>query len=174
MGTRAGAWQGRPMTSTVPPAPVTRPRTRRLVRPAWPLPDVPPAAVSTDSVAAAPGHDVPAAARQLAQQVGTVLVEVLQGRRPVGHLETVADADVYATIEHLARGGDGSTLRLRSVHAQVPSSGVVEAALSLADDRTRTTRAAALRLEHRGKRWICQALEIALTPEGVTRARGSS
>lgn len=75
---------------------------------------------------------------RLAHQVGSALVEVLQGRRTPANLAAVMDDDVYATVEHLARGGLGSELRLRGVRAQMPSPGVVRGLLALRDGASRT------------------------------------
>lgn len=159
--------QARVMTDC--PAPILRDAASRLITP----PELRPRPAPRADFAPAK-EEVPVIARRLAHQVGSALVEVLQGRRTPANLAAVMDDDVYATVEHLARGGLRSELRLRGVHAQMPSPGVVEASLALRDEASGRTRAAALRLENRGARWLCQALEIALTDDGVTRARGSS
>ncbi|WP_040160327.1 Rv3235 family protein [Nigerium massiliense] len=151
------------------PAPLTRP-ARRLLNTATPLS---PFAVPLPAASRSSGRGT-SDAQQVAHRMGQALVEVLRGRRPAQHLEGVTAPRVYDTVERLARGGHGASLRLVRVHAQVPAPGVVEATLALSHEGSGQTYAAALRLENRGARWVCQAIEIALAGGGVTVARGSS
>lgn len=152
---------------SVPPA--TRPPARGLLanavatrsgeQPPLPFDASPLPAVIDDSVSPE--------VRRVARAIAGALAEVLQGRRPVGQIETFADGEVLATIIHLARSRAGHGLTLRSLRVQSPAPQVAEVAFQVGE--AGRLRAGALRLERVRGRWRCVALEIALTGSGVTR-----
>lgn len=149
--------------------PVVRPAPARLLAPRFPR--LTGCGLTREAVApAVRPPEAPAPETRLAARFAAVLAEVLQGRRPPGHLAAVMDDDMLAVCDHLARSGLGRELRVRSVRAQAPAAGVVEGTLHLLDDRGRVSRAAAFRLDRANGPWRCRVLEIALTSDGVTRA----
>jgi hypothetical protein len=94
------------------------------------------------------------------------LLETLTGARPVAQLATWTTRPVHGLIERraalaAARGRQepgGHNARLGQLHLCRPSALVVEvaAAIHWADH----ARALAFRLESRGGRWVCTALEL--------------
>jgi uncharacterized protein DUF6459 len=101
------------------------------------------------------------------------VVEVLAGVRPAAQLLTWTTRPVHgllerrATLALAARAAPrqvpaprrpATAARLGNVHVRRPSAGAVEANL-VVHDRGRS-RALAFRLEERGGRWICTALEL--------------
>lgn len=95
------------------------------------------------------------------------LVEVLAGDRPVGQLVRWTDAEVFADVHRRVtvaaracppgRSGQRRAV-LRSVHVSSPTEGVAEVC-ALVQRGPRAT-VMALRLDGRGDRWLCTALEL--------------
>lgn len=95
------------------------------------------------------------------------VTEVLAGDRPLSQLLRWVDADVYSDIQrrvtvHARRQppklGAGQRAAVRSVHAAQPRADVSEICVIL--QRGARAAAVAVRLEGRGDRWLCTALEI--------------
>jgi hypothetical protein len=95
-----------------------------------------------------------------------LLVETLQGLRPIGQLNRWVDEHVLAAItlyrrQHAERGAGQRPARpavLQSVHVQFPVPLAVEAAAHLRLGRR--SIAIAVRLEEFYGRWLCTAVEI--------------
>ncbi len=154
---------------TRPPAQRVAPAHLRLV----PSLEQPPLPFERDAAPAHLGEGVPEETDRVARRVATLLVEVLQGRRPLAHLDGVLAAEVHSTVTALVRARVGDNLRLRSVRVQAPAPGVAEASVHVSDGVR--SRALAMRLEARQGRWRCVLLEVALTSASVSRfGRGSS
>jgi hypothetical protein len=95
-----------------------------------------------------------------------LLIETLQGLRPIGQLNRWVDEHVLAAItlyrrQHADRGAGQRPARpavLQSVHVQFPAPLAVEAAAHLRLGRR--SIAIAFRLEEFYGRWLCTAVEI--------------
>jgi hypothetical protein len=95
-----------------------------------------------------------------------VLIETVQGLRPVGHLNRWVDEKVLAaiTIQHRQRTAGQSRSRptrpatLHSVHLQFPTPLAVEVAAHFRLGRR--SIALAFRLEEFYGRWLCTAVEL--------------
>jgi hypothetical protein len=95
-----------------------------------------------------------------------LLIETLQGLRPIGQLNRWVDEHVLAAItlyrrQHTERGAGQRPARpavLQSVHVQFPAPLAVEAAAHLR--LSRRSIAIAFRLEEFYGRWLCTAVEI--------------
>lgn len=121
--------------------------------------------------------DVPLAIKQFVD----IYVEVLNGRRPLRHLLPHTSARTFQSIrlalalrgrDWWPAGRQGLTMRAapasphggpvsitaRRFRTSEPAPGVVEVAVVLS--RGEQVRAAAMRLEREGRRWICTALEF--------------
>jgi Family of unknown function (DUF6459) len=95
------------------------------------------------------------------------VTEVLAGDRPLTQLLRWVDGEVYSDIRrrvtvHARRQppklGSGQRAAVRSVHAAQPTADVSELCVIL--QRGARAAAVAVRLESRGDRWLCTALEI--------------
>jgi len=98
------------------------------------------------------------AAREVTRLV-TMLIEVLDGRRPASQLRDMLSEQVYAALQtrvRTTRPGHGR--RLRSIHPCRPAPGVLELCATFGTPHR--TFAAALRLEYRAGRWRCTALRV--------------
>ncbi|MGN6253321.1 MAG: Rv3235 family protein [Marmoricola sp.] len=103
-----------------------------------------------------------------ASRFSAVLVEVLGGDRGPQQLLRWTSEEVYSDLVRRSRalaGTTGSDERLRRLRAQVrsvhlfcPSPEAAE--LSIHVRHGHRSRAIAARLEHRGQRWICVALQL--------------
>nr|WP_052479094.1 Rv3235 family protein [Kibdelosporangium sp. MJ126-NF4]CEL22054.1 hypothetical protein [Kibdelosporangium sp. MJ126-NF4]CTQ92836.1 hypothetical protein [Kibdelosporangium sp. MJ126-NF4] len=98
--------------------------------------------------------------------IATRILEVLDGRRPLGHLRTLVAEPVYqATVTRLRTTPPmGVRHQLSSIHSCRPTVDAVEACGLVETTRhgTRTRRAAALacRFEYAEGRWICVYFRI--------------
>jgi hypothetical protein len=123
-----------------------------------PLRLVPPA------VGPAPGGELPDP-RGWAGRLAQAIVEVLAGSRPPAQLSSHASLSVVQQLERASavalRAGPRTGIRsplIQSVHVCQPRPGVAEAAAVI--DTGPRRRALALRLEVRGGRWQCTALQL--------------
>jgi Family of unknown function (DUF6459) len=106
--------------------------------------------------------------RLWAARFAQAIVEVLGGDRPLSQLLRWTDARVYADLERrtriLGRRSPGARdLRsvrpqVRSVHVCRPSPAVAEVSVHVRHGHR--SRALAARLEQRGDRWLCVALQL--------------
>jgi hypothetical protein len=112
-----------------------------------------------------------------AGRIAGALVEVLQGRRPLGQLNRWLDAPVLARLAWMARRPVGAAA-LGTVHVNRAGSRAVEVvAVVRTPDRPGTAVCTiAYRLQVLGDRWLCTALEQLPTSAGPARAvdRGHS
>jgi uncharacterized protein DUF6459 len=127
---------------------------------AFPLRLVPPA------LPPQPGNDEvpPLAAREWSARLTQAMVEVFVGVRPAAQLSQFTTLEVLHKLERwtgrLTNRDRAGTRRpqVDSVHVCEPRSGVVEACATVNTGLRR--RAFAIRLEARGSRWLCTALEL--------------
>lgn len=92
------------------------------------------------------------------------MLEVLDGRRPVGQLRSLLpDVAFEALLTRLRTMGTGSRHLLRRLLTCYPSSTAVEVCVVI-DMRPQVGRerviAAAARFEHDGERWLCRVLRL--------------
>ncbi len=156
--------------ATVTWLPDPRPPARLLVEPRETIPPAqPPLPLESDDD---PQYTVesgmPAATEQAVIGMVQVVIEALQGRRPVMQLARWVAPDVLATIGHLHRACPHTVVKFRSARLQQATAGAVEAAVHLLV--AGNSRAAALRLVQYEGRWLCTRFETALWAPTVTRA----
>lgn len=103
-------------------------------------------------------------AEPFAARLLQAVLEVMAGERPAGQLVRWTDAHVYAWLQRRCVAGTPAPVAararpvIRSLHVSGPADGVSEVcALVRRGDRC---HAVALRLEGRGGRWQCTALEL--------------
>lgn len=175
------------MTSSIaePTAPTARPVLRRLteVLAAQAATDADPVAAGTDATATTDSdtaHTEPAslhrfdrAAPAMADRVLRAAIEIVCGRRPVEQLATVLRDDQRNYLIGLRAATGKLRPRVRSVHSQQPSPGVLEANAVIV---LRTgVRALSARFEVQigtgGARWQCTALHLPLTRGDVAAVR---
>lgn len=131
-------------------SPVTDAVPLRLVPPALPRP--------RDDEAAPPGS------REWSARLTQAIVEVFVGVRPAAQLSQFTTLDVLHQLERWTGRFDqrGATPTRRpkvtSVHVCEPCAGIAEACATV--DTGPRRRAFAIRLEARGSRWLCTALEL--------------
>jgi hypothetical protein len=136
-------------------SPVTDALPLRLVPPA-----LPPEPVDDQSDARVSPPDV----RQWSARLAQAIVEVLVGVRPAAQLSQFTTLDVLHQLERwtgrlTSRNGEPTQRPcVTSVHVGEPRRGVAEACATV--DTGRRRRAFAMRLEARGSRWQCTALEL--------------
>ena len=127
----------------------------------------------------APAPDAPGHAHLAARRYLDLVVEVLGGYRPIGHLRAHTDAGVFdGIVNELSRLGGPSTawpgsglihgsglvqvsgdrMRLRQLRTCAVRDGVVEAAAVLS--RADLVRAMTVRLERTGQLWLCTHLQV--------------
>ncbi|MDX6326365.1 MAG: hypothetical protein QOK15_2719 [Nocardioidaceae bacterium] len=104
--------------------------------------------------------------RSWAARLAQAVVEVVGGQRPVSQLVRWTAADVHRDLERralLVRRAAGAAPRsvpaqVRSVHVCRPTTEVAEVSVHVRHGHR--SRAVAMRLEHRGERWLCTVLEF--------------
>lgn len=104
--------------------------------------------------------------RDWTARLAQAAVETAAGQRPVSQLVRWTTPEVYADLERRARAvaAVGAPLsrrtrpQVRSLHLCRPAVGAVEASVHVRHGER--SRAVALRLERRGDRWICAALQF--------------
>lgn len=104
--------------------------------------------------------------RAWAARFAQAVVEAVGGQRPVSQLVRWTGRDIYRDLERrtqlLRRAAPAGTRsirpQVRSVHVCRPTPGSAEVSVHVRHG-TRS-RALALRLERRGERWLCTALEF--------------
>jgi hypothetical protein len=126
---------------------------------ALPLRLVPPALPQPPSAGPAGPPDV----RHWSARLTQAIVEVFVGARPAAQLSQVMTLEVLHQLERwsgrfAARAGATQHPRVISVHVCEPTEGVAEACATV--DTGPRRRAFALRLEAKGARWQCTALEL--------------
>jgi hypothetical protein len=127
---------------------------------ALPLRLVPPALPPQPSTDAWP----PLNAREWSARVTQAMVEVLVGVRPAAQLSQFTTLEVLHKLERWTgrlTNRDGAPTwrpKVDSVHVCEPRAGVLEACATV--DTGPRRRAFAIRLEARGSRWLCTALEL--------------
>jgi hypothetical protein len=143
--------------------------------PAWPVPPDPndppewtgPVPVPLALVWPAPDGPVwnePGQVRDLLWRLVTLVLEALDGRRPLGHLNGLVEGRLYQSLRTRTRQRDpaGRTHRLRTLHTCRPADGIIEVCgivtVSAARSRQPAVIAVAGRVERRGDRWRCTAL----------------
>ena len=94
---------------------------------------------------------------EVVQRFAHLIVEVIQGRRKPGGLETVFDPAALQALTARLPVLRPLGCRLASIRAQAPRPGVVEVTLRLAGTRS---IAVALREVGQGRDWRCTALVI--------------
>lgn len=95
------------------------------------------------------------------RQMLTRVLEVLDGRRPVGQLRTLLAGPVFeATLTRLRTRPPGVRYQLQSVHSCRPSPDAVELCARITTARDRRSRALVMRLERRQGGWRCVFLRI--------------
>lgn len=102
-----------------------------------------------------------AQARSLAAVVVRLVLEVLEGRRPVRQLSAMLHPQILAKLEttlRTDRSPTRATLRLRTVRIYRPRPTAIEASAVVQSGPR--CRAVALRLEQTGTRWTCTALHL--------------
>lgn len=126
---------------------------------ALPLRLVPPALPPQRSTS-----DSPPDAREWSARVTQAIVEVFVGSRPAAQLSQFTTLEVLHKLERWTgrlTNRDGAPTRrpkVDSVHVCEPRAGVVEACATV--DTGPRRRAFAIRLEARGSRWLCTAIEL--------------
>ncbi|ALG13583.1 Rv3235 family protein [Kibdelosporangium phytohabitans] len=112
-------------------------------------------------------HEQPVAADNARfTQITTKILEVLDGRRPLGHLQTLVAPSVYQATRTRLRTKPpvGIRYQLSSIHSCRPAVDAVEASglVETARHGTRQRRAEALacRFEYGEGRWICVYFRI--------------
>lgn len=106
--------------------------------------------------------------RRFACSLAQAVAEALVGRRPVSQLIRWVEEGALAALGWQVRTARGplratSPPVVRSLRIQVPAPRAVEVAARLGGDGVPPVMA--LRLETRGQRWICTALELGPTPD---------
>ena len=105
--------------------------------------------------------------RPWAGRLVQAVAEVLAGDRPVAQLVRWTSAGVFAHMQRRAQGhtrggsADGPPRQrpvVRSLHISQPAAGVAEVCAAV--QRGSRVMAIALRLDVRGGRWLCTALEV--------------
>lgn len=156
--------------ATITWLPDPRPPARLLIEPVDPIPAAQPPlpleSYDEPSYTIEPG--MPAGVEHDVIGMVQVVIEALQGRRPVSQLARWVAPDVIATIGHLHRAGPSGAVRFRSARLQQSRAGTIEAAVHLLVSGR--SRAAALRLVRHDDRWLCTRFEAALWAPTVTRA----
>lgn len=117
-----------------------------------------------------PTATVDAAARMTATRLAGAMIEVLRGRRPPFHLVPHVTRPVLEKVREFAEQ-PRPDLRVASVHVQLPTDDVAEAAVRLTLQEQ--SRALAMRLERRRGRWRVTVLEIAWGERVVRAGSGS-
>ena len=106
-------------------------------------------------------------ARAWSVALAVTLLEVLTARRPSGQLSRWLTQDVLDSLSGRLPGRRGPAVppvpvALQSVRVQYPRTGVAE--VSVHGRIGNSSVAMALRLEARGTRWLCTALELGPLP----------
>ncbi|MDN5569831.1 MAG: Rv3235 family protein [Propionibacteriaceae bacterium] len=140
-------------------APATRPVLVRLLPP---LPDAADAQPPLPFLDESPGPQWPDAPgrsphERVVRAVVVALVEVMAGRRPPTQARPIVSRRVGALVDHVTRSRLAHGLTVATFRLQEPRDGVAEITLRLTDGER--SRPLALRLEGRGRRWRCTALE---------------
>lgn len=98
------------------------------------------------------------------RQMLTRVLEVLDGRRPVGQLRTLLAPSVFeATLTRLRMGAQGVRYQLQSVHSCRPSADAVELCARITTrgrGAQRRSQALVVRLERHRNAWRCVFLRI--------------
>jgi uncharacterized protein DUF6459 len=112
-----------------------------------------------------PVWNEPGPTREVAIRVLTLVLEVLDGRRPITHLRTALTAPVYESLQTRARvsAASGHQHRLRTVRTCRPTPGILELAATVLITTSTTRRnptpiALAARLSRHDGTWHCTAL----------------
>jgi hypothetical protein len=115
------------------------------------------------AVGGQPVWDEPGPVRERTLRVISLVLEVLDGRRPAGHLGELVGPRLLASLETRSRrtGSAGLQHRLRTLHTCRPVDGVVEVCgtvtVSTPAGWARVIALAA-RVERWGDRWLCTTL----------------
>lgn len=110
------------------------------------------------------GDDEAPPAREWSARLTQAIVEVFVGVRPAAQLSQFATLDVLHQLERwMGRlnnrsGAPTQRPKVESVHVSEPRGGIAEVCATF--DTGSRRRAFAVRLEARGSRWLCVALEI--------------
>lgn len=109
---------------------------------------------------AGPDPDDLPAARSWAIRLAQVLMEALQGRRPLAQLSRWLDPAALAALTRQLRHRAGPhLLQLQAIHLHRTTATIVEA-VALYRAPGHRLRPVAFRLEARGERWVCTALDV--------------
>ena len=121
--------------------------------PAYRLPDPPP---PKDC----PVWDEPGEVRDQMWRLLSLILEVLDGRRPIAHLRGTVTPSIFESLHTRSRFTAGHQHRLRTLHTCRPARGVLEICGTVAITSAKHTRAMAVaaRVEQRRGRWMCTAL----------------
>lgn len=111
--------------------------------------------------AAAVEHDT-ASSEELLGQVGRLLLELLQGRRPAAQARLICADGTEQVVLAARRRLDWTGAVVASTRGCEPAPGVVEGSVRFERDGRST--AVALRLQHHGRGWRCHHFGILLTP----------
>lgn len=103
------------------------------------------------------------AARAWAVTVAHGLAEILAGTRPAVQFQQWSTPDVFALVARKARvvaraGASARRAATGTIHVCCPTGDAIEVSTVLL--ATPRPRALAFRLESRGERWVCTALEL--------------
>jgi hypothetical protein len=160
----------RPAIESRPPAQTWQPRLAPLPDDTQPMLDLYAESIAQASAGgaawmAAPRQELPDAAAW-SSSLAKLLLEILQGLRPIGQLNRWVDERVLAAVSlhrrlRLGRKHPSQASRpavLRSVHVQFPVETAAEVAAHLALNGRSV--ALAFRLEEFHGRWLCTAVEL--------------
>lgn len=155
---------------TVTWLPDPRPPARLLIEPPETIPTTqPPLPLERDDD---PEYlverDIPPGDGQAVIGLIQVVIEALQGRRPLTQLARWVAPDVVDTIGHLSRARPLTPVLFHSARLQQTRTGTIEAAIHLRI--AGRSRAAAMRLVSYEGRWLCTRFETALWAPTVVRA----
>ncbi|HEV2779143.1 MAG TPA: Rv3235 family protein [Actinophytocola sp.] len=141
-----------------PPLRLVPPDPEEPDEPAEPAPPPRPAPVVDGPV-----WDEPGPVRDLIWRLACMVLEVLDGRRPIAHVHGLVAPTVHAALLTRTRqaGTAGRQHRLRTLHTCRPADGIVELCGTVtvsAPGRRPRIIALAARVESRRNRWVCTAL----------------
>jgi Family of unknown function (DUF6459) len=111
-----------------------------------------------------PVWNEPGQVRDLLWRLVSLVLEALDGRRPVDHLHGLVSERLYHSVRTRSRAclTAGRAHRLRTLHTCRPADGVIEVCGVVAVTSARARRPAMIavagRVERRGDRWRCTAL----------------
>lgn len=106
---------------------------------------------------AGPPHSAPAPPDCI--RLVVAVVEAITGRRALHQIGHWLNDVTFALMTKESQNGRWRSGQIGSIRAQMPHSGAVEAAVRvLIEDRS---TACAIRLDQRGKRWVCTDIKLA-------------